>query len=320
MKCGRYNGPVQKQKAIKKSSLQLVLAMVIVGSTFVVAKTLTATLPLFLANSLRFSIAAVALLPMLVKRWPEVRQVRPLDMKRLLLSAAFGVFLFNILLFWGLRYVSAGTSGVITSFAPIAITVLSVLFLKEKISHAKIAASVVATVGLVVINFYASSTGGTGGSRPLGVALIFGVVLCDALFTLLAKSAARRVAPEVMTLLVVYFSCLLFLPFGAWQAIHFHFSSLGAKDWLLLLYLGTIVNALSYFLWYSGLKRVSANQAAVFTGIMPISSLVLAAIFLKERVLPLQALGLVFVLAGIFLATQSPAKQAPPLRSEEEYP
>jgi len=161
------------------------------------------------------------------------------------------------------------------------------------------------------------STSATGNNHALlfGSCLIFGVVLCDALFTLLAKSVAKRVSTEAMTLIVVYSSCLLFLPLGIWQMLHFSLSALSTKDWLSIGYLGTTVNAAAYRLWYAGLKHVSANQAGVFTAVMPISSLLLSSLLLGEHITLLQVVGLALVLGGVLLTTEKPAP--PPLENQE---
>jgi drug/metabolite transporter (DMT)-like permease len=281
---------------------ELALAMVCVGSSFVVAKVLTDTLPIFLANSIRFLFALVAVAPLLIRHWRDVRAIGRADFMRLAFLSLTGVFLFNVFLFLGLQHIGAGTSGVITSFAPIVLSVLAFVLLKEQMTTAKIMAIMTATVGILVINL------GGAGSHDfswLGFALIFGVVLCEAALTLTAKSVSKQVSPQLMSAVVLVCSTALFLPLGLWQAVTTPHLAITAKDWLLLAYLGVIVNAMTYFLWYSGLKKASASQAAVFTGIMPISALLLAYVFLGEPLKFVDVLGLALVLGGVFLVTKN---------------
>lgn len=296
---------------LKKGYLQLALAMIFVGSSFVVAKELTNSIPVFVSNSLRFVIAAVAMLPLLGMRKQEVKRISKSDLSRLLLLALTGVFLFNVLLFIGLRYINASTSGIITSAAPMVIAALSFLLLKESMSPKKIAAIIVASAGILVVNLFGSETATSNSNHWLGFALIFGVVLCEAAFTLLAKSVSKNVKPEIMTGVVVCLSCLLFLPFGIGQALQANDLTITVKDWLLIAYLGLIVNAITYFLWYSGLKKVTATQAAVFTGIMPISSVTLAFLLLDEPLHIASVVGLMLVFVGIALVTQADRKKSP---------
>lgn len=282
---------------------ELTVAMIFVGSSFVVAKVLTDDLPIFLANSIRFIFALLAMTPLIIKYWQDIRSISRADLVKLALLSLTGVFLFNVLLFLGLQHIGAGTSGIITSFAPIVLAGLSFLLLKERVTSTKILAIITATVGILVINL------GAAGSRDfswLGFTLIFGVVLCEAAFTLIAKSVSKQVAPKVMSGVVLGFSTILFLPFGIWEAVNASDLTLSGQHWLLLAYLGIVVNAVTYFLWYSGLKKVTAGQAAVFTGIMPISALLLAFVFLGESLKLGDALGLALVLGGVFLVTKQP--------------
>jgi len=282
---------------------ELALAMIFVGSSFVAAKVLTDSLPIFLANSIRFIFAMLAMAPFIVKHWQEVRAISRADFIRLAFLSLTGVFLFNVFLFLGLQHIGAGTSGIITSFAPIVLAVLSFMLLKEKITASKILAIATATVGILVINI------GAAGSHDfswLGFALIFGVVLCEAAFTLTAKSVSKEVSPKVMSAVVLACSTILFLPFGIVQAVTTPHLALTTKDLLLLAYLGVIVNAMTYFLWYSGLKKATASQAAVFTGIMPVSALLLACLFLGESLKLIDVAGLALVLVGVFLVTKKP--------------
>jgi drug/metabolite transporter (DMT)-like permease len=285
----------------------LALAMVLVGSSFVVAKVLTTTLPLFLANSIRFTFAALALAPLMFAHREALRAISRADIQRLALLSLTGVFLFNVFLFLGLRHIGAGTSGVITSFTPLVVSLLSFVLLKEAVTPTKVVAILTATLGILLINTQAA---GAHDFSWLGFALIFGVVLCDAAFILLAKSVSARLAPKLMSVVVVCASTVFFLPVGIWQLGTIPDLVLSLKDWLLLAYLGVVVNAITYFLWYTGLKIATASQAAVFTGIMPISSLVLAYLFLSEPLTLADGAGLTLVLAGVFVITkQSPEKK-----------
>jgi len=281
---------------------ELTLAMIFVGSSFVVAKVLTDDLPIFLANSVRFIFALLVMTPLIIKHWQDIRSISRSDLLKLALLSLTGVFLFNVFLFLGLQHIGAGTSGIITSFAPVVLATLSFLLLKERITSTKILAIITATVGILIINLGAA---GSNNFSWTGFTLIFGVVLCEAAFTLIAKSVSKQVAPKVMSGVVLAISTLLFLPFGVWQAITTPTLVLDAQDWLLLAYLGIVVNALTYFLWYSGLKNTTASQAAVFTGIMPVSALVLAFIFLGEPLNINDVFGLALVLAGVFLVIKT---------------
>lgn len=52
-----------------------------------------------------------------------------------------------------------------------------------------------------------------------------------------------------------------------------------------MIYYGFFVSFLSYVLWFKGIEKVPASNAAVFTSMVPVSSIVLSAVVLKETVM-----------------------------------
>ncbi|WP_081998888.1 DMT family transporter [Robinsoniella peoriensis] len=52
-----------------------------------------------------------------------------------------------------------------------------------------------------------------------------------------------------------------------------------------VIYYGFFVSFISYVLWFKGIEKVPASNAAVFTSMVPVSSIVLSAVVLKETVM-----------------------------------
>jgi drug/metabolite transporter (DMT)-like permease len=65
------------------------------------------------------------------------------------------------------------------------------------------------------------------------------------------------------------------------------------------------VTALAYILWFSGVEKVPASTAAVFTGVLPISTVILSALLLGEQSTVAHLAGLACVLGGIGMITRA---------------
>ena len=65
-----------------------------------------------------------------------------------------------------------------------------------------------------------------------------------------------------------------------------------------------------YLLWYAGAQRTDAARAALYTGLMPVSAVALAALVLAEPVGPRQLVGVACVLAGIAMSAVRPRQGA----------
>ncbi len=286
--------------------LQLCLAAIIIGSSVVAGKLLSSGFPIFLSQALCLVIAASVLFP--AARWLEggLSKIRPRDLGLLFLQAFSGLFLFRVFLLYGLKYTSATESGIITSSTPAAVVILSFIFLKERISWNKIAGTAATVSGILVINLLGlSSDSPTNASSLTGNLLILLAVICEASLVILRKFNSVSVPPVTGAAFVALFSFFLFLPFAVREGAAFDIRSLSLSQGLLIAYYGLVVTALAYILWFSGVSKVPASTAAVYTGCIPVSSILLSSLFLKEAFTGFHLAGICLVLAGILFISLS---------------
>ena len=57
------------------------------------------------------------------------------------------------------------------------------------------------------------------------------------------------------------------------------------------------------WLWMTGLKKIPASKAGIFTVFLPITSALVGVIFLGENFTVVHAIAFAFALAGVLLAT-----------------
>jgi len=281
--------------------IELSLAMVIVGSSVVVGKLIVATFPVFLASALRFAIASGILVPLLLRREGISFNWTRHDWKTLLLQSFTGVFLFSIFLLYGLKFTSAAEAGIITSSTPAIVGILSFLFLREKLSSYQMLGIGFAVFGVLLINFGATIDAARGQMPLLGNVLVFGAVIGEALFTIFRKTASDTISPLRMATAVSVFGLLFFLPFALYEAITFDFYSVSWTEWIPIVYYGVVVTVIGFILWFQGVTKVAASTAAVFTGIMPITAVLLSYLILQEAFAWSHVWGGLSVLAGLGL-------------------
>jgi len=285
--------------------LQLASAMAMVGSAVVVGKIIVASFPVFLASGFRFVVALAVLLPWLLRREGGFPRLSRRDWIILFWQSTAGTFLFSIFLLYGLKYTTAAESGIITSTTPAVVGLISFLFLKEKLTGANIMALVLAVLGIMTLNLAGTEAADLRGPQPwLGNLLVFGAVLGEALFITLGKVLSARHSALTISTLISLLGLLMFLGPAVYEGLFFDFSSLSPIDWLPILYYGLVVTVAAFVLWYSGLAKVPAGTAAVFTGVWPVSAVLLSYIVLKETCLWSHLVGLACVLAAIGLITR----------------
>ncbi len=193
-------------------------------------------------------------------------------------------------------------SGILTSTGPAVIGVLSYLLLKEKVTRNKLIGIIYSVLGVLIINLNTVTVTATSEQKAallLGFGLVFGSVIVEALFSVLAKMVSTNVTPLVMAAFVTFFSFVMFLPFSVYEGLRFNFAQTNMADWVSILYYGLFVTVISFQLWFRGLSKVDASAAGVFMGVVPVSSLILGYFILKEPFYLSYLAGAVFVILGI---------------------
>jgi len=248
----------------------------------------------------------VILAPLLLKKEKGFPAIRKQDWVILFFQSLAGIFLFGIFLLYGLKFTTAAEAGVITSTTPAMVGLISFLFLKEKLTWNNGLGLALAIMGIMALNAAGTTAGVERGLNPwLGNLLIFGAVVGEALFITLGKVISGRMSPLAVSTIVSLLGLLMFLPPAIYEGLSFDFAALNLIDWLLILYFGLVVTVVAFILWYFALAQVPASTAAVFSGVLPISAVMLSYIVLKEAFLWSHLFGLLCVLAAIYLISMN---------------
>jgi len=276
----------------------LALAMVTVGSTVVASRIIAAGLPPFSAAMLRFAIALPVFLAVL--RWRGQRLPRPglHDGVLLALQALSGSVGYAVLLVAGMRSTSAADAGVITGCLPAVGALVGALVLRERIGGRLLAAIALACLGVAAV---VVAPGGRTGRHDLsGDALVLAAVACEALFLLLNKRLRVPVAPLPLSTLM----CGLGLAMTLVPALFEHAWTRPVDGAALagVVYYALVPTVGGYLLWYAGAARVGAAVASLYTAVLPVSALLLAALVLREPIGVAQVVGAACVLGAIAVA------------------
>lgn len=291
----------------------LALSMSVVGSYIALSKPLTAVFPVFLLGWLRFGIAGLAM-PHWLKRpaneAPLTRQTRML----LFMESFFGNFLFSVCMLFGVSMTNAVSAGVIMAAIPAAIALLSWILLGERMT-ARIWVALVCALGgigllaLAPVNEVAQAA--SASTHPLlGNVMVCCAVVCEASYAVIGKKLTAALSPRRISSLINLWGFVLMTPFGLYAALHFDFSTVHIGIWALLLFYSLAASVWTVLLWMTGLKSVPANQAGIFSALLPVATTLVGVLVLGESLTALRALALAIALLGVVLATVPERKSA----------
>ncbi|MBX6342222.1 MAG: DMT family transporter [Thermomicrobiaceae bacterium] len=263
------------------------------------------------ALAIRFTSAALLGWPFLL--WRRQALLPP---RRLIALLLVGLcFVANTSCFFlAIAHAPASTVAVIFYAYPAVVTLLSALFLGERIGPVRALALALALLGcLLTLGFDLS------GVRSEGALLAALSALFYAAYILLSSRVARGLPVGLASTWIMTSMAAAFLAFGlATGSLDVGFQPRG---WLVLaaMVLGATVLAVQLFL--AGVLRLGPARAAIVGSVEPVIAVALTALVLGERLGPMQALGGLSVLAAVLLlrlpsaevamATEAEARERP---------
>jgi drug/metabolite transporter (DMT)-like permease len=276
----------------------LLSAALIWGWTFVATKILVAELGPVEIFGLRLAIGLPFLgVVLFVKRVP-LRFARA-DARPLLLGGAIFTVHFLVQIA-GLVTTTATNTGWIISVSPLALAVLSFLFLRERIGWGGFAGIAVATTGILLL-VSRGRLGDLGWLQSTGDWLVLASAHTWACYTVTTRDLVRRRHP-----LAVAFTILLIA--AAFTAVLFAASAdlasvraLSPRGIVALLYLAIPGLALGQWFWQEGVAKLGAARAGLYLYLEPLATLGLAVPLLGEPFGPFIAVGGGLVLAGVYV-------------------
>jgi drug/metabolite transporter (DMT)-like permease len=290
------------------SYLLLTTSMALVGTYVALSKPLVAVIPVFALAFLRFAIASVAMLPWTFRAPSELPLTRT-ERRLFFLLSFFGNFLFSICMLSGIALTTATAAGVILATLPAVVALLSRWFLRETLTPRVWLAIVLAVAGIVLLQLARGRepTAAPGSSLTimLGNLLLFGAVVCEAIYVIISKRLSATRSPLRVSALINLLGLLLIAPLGLWQLGSFDPRALTAGLWLLLIFYSLAASLFAVWMWVAGLKNVAASHAGVFTVALPITATLVGIFFLGETFNWMQAAALACAGAGIFLISST---------------
>ncbi|OLN27672.1 Permease of the drug/metabolite transporter (DMT) superfamily [Desulfovibrio sp. DV] len=281
-----------------KAVSALLAAMVLVGSSVAVGRTMTAALPLYFASLARFALASLVLVPLVVLVEGRFPRVSRRTGGALFAQAVCGSFLFTACLLSGLALTGAAQAGVIAAATPAAVAILGRLLFRERLGKAALAGIACTTCGIAILGTE-PGVAAVGPSPVLGNLLVLCAVGFEAVFLLLRRTVREPLSPLAAATWVSLLGCLLFLGPGLWQGWQLSPHDITLKSAGEVVYYALGVTAAAYMLWFYGVVRVDAATAGVATGMMPVAALAFAALWCGETVGWREMAGCAGVLAGI---------------------
>ena len=226
----------------------------------------------------------------------SVFRVQPRHLKYFFGTGIISVMLFTACYFSCQQICSLAVAAILLYTAPAIVVLLSAILWREPVTKRKIAALLLTLIGCACV------TGIFAGDLTVtlrGILLGLGSGFFYALYSIFGRYALRYYGPQTVTVWTFVFcglgSLLLIRPEELKQGFA------NPEMWLLSLGLVAISTVAPYLLYTWGLSRVESGKASIMASLEPVTASVIGVLVFGEPMTALTALGVLCVLAGVWI-------------------
>ncbi len=212
-----------------------------------------------------------------------------------------GYYLASLFDFLGLQYISAGLERIILFVYPTLVLLISKLFLGIKITRIQLVAILITYLG--VLSTFCGDVSTISDDLYLGGVLIFMSALTYAMYLV----GSGWLLPKFGVLCFTSYAMLISTGCIVLQYLILDRTSLWDYPWQIYalgVAMAIFSTLLPSFLVSGAISKMGASNFSIFGSLGPISTILLAYIFLDERLTSLQFVGASVVIVGVFVVTQ----------------
>ncbi|MFD2726259.1 DMT family transporter [Hyunsoonleella rubra] len=254
-----------------------------------------------------FSFPFYIVLAVISARRTERTMLNKKDWLWLAFFGFLGYYLASYFDFLGLVHIKASLERIILFVYPTIVLLLNRFFLRQPISKVQMAAIGITYLGIVLA--FGDEVQISGDNTLLGGAFILLSALTYASYLVGSGWLIPKFGVMQFTSYAMIVSCLcVFLHYGISQGFSlFHYPWKVYGLGFLIAIFATVIPS---YLVSASIKMISSSNFAIIAGIGPISTIVLAAIFLNEQFSLLQMFGALIVIIGILLISLKTSSRA----------
>jgi drug/metabolite transporter (DMT)-like permease len=241
------------------ANILLVLTTVLWGTTFIITKTLTQGIPIFLYLGLRYLIGTIGFIPLFF-------HFKFINKRIIFLGVTSGFIYFLSMVFqtYGLQTTKAGKAGFITGLSTILVPFLTWFVYKKRVNY-RIWIAVVLSVGGMSLLLLENESG-----MIIGDLLVLGCAVFCAIFIILNDKNVQIVDVYLYTILQLITLAILCFLSSLIIGESYNLFSNQLDFWIIMLYMGFGTTSLTFIFQNWGQKYQGPSQTAIIFTLEPV--------------------------------------------------
>ena len=210
----------------------------------------------------------------------------------LLLFSGIAMGINWVLLFEAYKYTTVSVATLSYYFAPVIVTAVCPILFRERLTARQILCFVMSTLGLVLITGIGDVT--AVGTSYVGILFGLGAAVFYASVILLNKFI-KNVGGIHRTFLQFLASLVVLIPY-VFATGGIHLGAMDGRGWICLLIVGLVHTGVTYCLYFSSLKELPGQKAAILSYIDPLVAVLVSVLLLHETITLWQIVGGILIL------------------------
>ena len=271
------------------------------GSNFSIVKVALRDFPEIPFNAMRMVVGTTVFLSAIWltrdRAKPRLPLTRP-DWVQLFFLGLVGTFLYQLCFVAAVRRTSVGNGSLIIGLSPIVISLMSAIVGHERIRPLRWVGVLMALLGL----YFVVGHGADFSAQSLrGDLLMLGGVLCWATYSVASQPILRRHSPLVVIAITFSVGATMYLVMMSPILLDVHWSAVSGFSWFLMFSSAFLALNVSYWIWYTGLKKLGGSRTSMYSYLTPIVAMIVAAIWIGEPISGNQIAGATAIFAGLLI-------------------
>lgn len=280
------------------------LLVVIWGVNFPISKQALVDLLPMSFNSIRFlgsSLLLLAILRVMGEDW----RIRRKDLPLFTMLALVGITAYQLCFVFGLSLSTASNTSLLIATSPTLIVVFSALLGHERAAARTWLGVALSLAGIVLV------VGGRGQGLHIGMQslagdmMALGCAVTWALYTIYGQPLFKTYSAFKVTTLTMAMGAVPLVVLAVPSLLQQNWEAVSGPAWAGLAYSTLMSIALGYVIYYTSVGLLGGRRASAYYNLTPVVSVAVAFAFLGERLTPVQAVGAVIVLLGVYVTRRS---------------
>lgn len=276
-------------KKVMNPRLMLVVSMTIFGTLGLFVRNIPVSsgeLALYRAVLAALLIAAFLIVTRQKIPFANIKKEVPL-----LLASGVAMGINWILLFQAYKYTTVSLATLSYYFAPVIVTVVCLILFREKLTGKQIVCFVMSTVGLVLI----TGIGDIGGGNDF-IGILFGLGAAVFYATVILLNKFIKNVEGIHRTFLQFISAIVTLIPYVMLTSGVTLGSMNGFGWVNLLIVGLIHTGVTYCMYFSSLKELPGQKAAILSYIDPLVAVLISVTILGETMTWQQVVGGILIL------------------------